>query len=263
MATPRQASGRQVSAADEQAPDKAVRLAELRSCLRRLGAGGNATWPPLSLGLAPLDAALGGGLSLGCLHDVIGAPGDGAAAGFCAALAGRLAAAGRPALWCQPRLDLYGPGLAAFGLDPTRLIAVAAHRAADRLWAMEEGLRCPALAAVVGELAALDDIAARRLQLAAETGGVTGFVLRPGGAPALTGIPVTRWRVTAMSSAGTSFAGGAQRDAPPGAACWQVELLRCRGGRPGIWVVEWCDATGGFTLAAALRDEPLARAAGA
>ena len=33
----------------------------------------------------------------------------------------------------------YGPGLEAFGLRPERLLTVAAARARDLLWAMEEG----------------------------------------------------------------------------------------------------------------------------
>src|SRR5215831_8708998 len=150
-----------------QGPDKAVRLQELRARLQVLERGGGIR-PPLALGLPALDAALGGGLPLGCLHEVAGAPGDGAALGFCAALLGRLVAAG-PVLWCQPQLDLYAPGLAACGLDPARLVVVMAARQADRLWALEEGLRCRALAAVLGELDNLDPTAARRLQLAAET----------------------------------------------------------------------------------------------
>ncbi|HTO83753.1 MAG TPA: hypothetical protein VMQ73_16040, partial [Methylomirabilota bacterium] len=149
---------------------------------------------PLALGLPPLDAALGGGLPLGCLHEVAGAPGAGAAFGFCAVLLGRLAAAG-PVLWCQPQLDLYAPGLAACGLDPARLLVVTAPRPADRLWALEEGLRCRSLAAVLGELDGLDPTAARRLQLAAETSGVTGFVLHPEGGPPAQSVAATRWRV--------------------------------------------------------------------
>src|SRR5262244_3580770 len=113
-------------------PDKAVRLQELRPRLQALERGGG-TRPPLILGLPALDAVLGGGLPLGCLHEVAGAPGDGAALGFCAALLGRLIASGS-VLWCQPQLDLYAPGLAAYGLGPARLVVVTAARPADRLW---------------------------------------------------------------------------------------------------------------------------------
>ena len=50
------------------------------------------------------------------------------------------------------------------------------------LWAMEEGLRSGAVSAVLGEVATVPPIALRRLQLAAETGGATGLLLRPPGA---------------------------------------------------------------------------------
>jgi protein ImuA len=244
--------------------DKSGRLQELRAQLQMLEKGAAGARTPLAFGLPALDRHLGGGLPRGCLHEVAGAVDDGVALGFCAALAGRLAAE-RPVLWCQPDFDLYAPGLAALGLDPARLIVVTARRPADRLWAMEEGLRCQALAAAVIELGDLDITAGRRLQLAAEASGVTGVVLHPDGLrPAAASVAVTRWTVT---SAGH----GVHRSffAEPldgqgkwlGPSCWQVELRRCRGGRPGRWLIEWTegewrDATGDVAMAAALRDRP-------
>jgi len=248
---------------------KSVRLRELRAQLGLLERGTAGAGVPLAFGLPALDRHLGGGLPRGCLHEVAGAVDDGAALGFCAALAGRLAAE-RPILWCQPGFDLYAPGLAAFGLDPARLIVVTARRPADRLWAMEEGLRCRALAAAVIELDGLDMTAGRRLQLAAEAGGVTGFVLHPAGLHTAAGAAVTRWTVTASAGHGVhrSFS-PAPLDGPGkwlGPARWQVELLRCRGGRPGRWLIEWTeggwrDATGDVAVAAALRDRPDPQAA--
>jgi protein ImuA len=282
-------------------PERSVRLQELRARLQALERGSGAAPAPLALGLPALDRHLGGGLPRGCLHEVAGAVDDGAALGFCAALAGRLAA-GRPVLWSQPEADLYAPGLAAVGLDPTRLILAAVPRPTDRLWAMEEGLRCKDLAAVVIELDELDVAAGRRLQLAAEAGKVTGLVLHPDGPRrAAASVAVTRWRVTSAAGHGVhrSFSegpldsdipsplegegrvGGALRAGPAGhgvhpafspaprdepgkwlgPACWQLELLRCRGGRPGRWLIElteggWRDATGDVAVAAALRDRP-------
>jgi len=235
--------------------DKAIQLKELRARLQHLERGTGGARPPLALGLPALDAHLGGGLPRGCLHEVAGAMDDGAALAFCAGLLGRLAAGG-PVLWCQPGFDLYAPGLAACGLDPARLIVVTARRPADRLWVLEEGLRCRALAAVLGELDDLDLTAARRLQLAAETGGVTGFVLRAGGPASAVNIAATRWRITAVPAGH-----GVHPQKWLGPSRWQVELLRCRGGRPGRWLIEWTEggwheATDPVALAAALRDRP-------
>ena len=64
-------------------------------------------------------------------------------------------------LWCLPRPDLYGPGLAAYGLDPARLVLVRAPCDSEILWAMEEGLRAPGIAAVVGEVGSLPAVASR------------------------------------------------------------------------------------------------------
>jgi protein ImuA len=162
-------------------------------------------------------------------------------------------------LWCLPRPDLYGPGLAARGLDPGRVVLVRASRDAEILWAMEEGLRAPGIAAVVGEVGSLPMVASRRLQLAAERSGITALLLRrwrDGGQAAreraLPNAAVTRWRIAALPSR-------PMRDEPGvGHPQWQVELLRCRGGEPGCWEMELPDATDHVSLAAALADRPAA-----
>ena len=251
-------------------------LAGLRAQVRAIERGaayGGTRRRAAPLGAAALDAHLpGGGLPLGGLHEIAGGRAewdDGAATGFCAGLLARLLAAvserrggNKPVLWISPWRDLYAPGLRAFGLDPGRLIQVRAGGGAagtEVLWAMEEGLRCAQLAAVVGEIDALERGPGRRLQLAAEAGGVTAFVLRRGLRPARRAAgpsaAVTRWRVEAEP-----FAGGTGQSL--GRPRWRVELLRCRGAAPGQWCLEWDDAAGGFAVAAALRDRPPARDAG-
>jgi protein ImuA len=250
---------------------KRADIGQLRQQLRILERAGGQARPAYPLGLPAVDRALGGGLATGCLHEVIGAAGDGAATGFVAALAAGVAAQvannGRGAiLWCLPRPDLYGPGLAAAGLDPARLILATVERAADGLWAMEEGARCGALAAVVGEVDRLSLTAARRLQLASETGGVTAFLLRTGvPADGAAAVASTRWRVAAAPG-GEGIGGGSQPwlDGP----CWQAELLRCRGGRPGTWTLSWQEgawrhAAGDLAMAAPVCDGPAAAKAGA
>ena len=235
-------------------------LEALRADIARLERGA-ARVRVLPLGAAALDGWLpGGGLALGALHEVEGARpewDDGAAAGFCLALAAPLAAAlDAPLLWAARRPDLYGGGLAALGLDPGRLLFVRADGDADVLWAMEEGLRCAGLSGVVGEVAAPAPTAGRRLQLAAEAGGVTAFLLRRRLSPPRRAEPpsaaLTRWRVAPLASAAAPL-----KDLP-GRPRWRVELRRCRGAAPGDFLVEWDDASGGIALAAAFRDGPLA-----
>jgi protein ImuA len=237
----------------------AARLGALRARVRAIERGGAAgPGRVFRLGLEAVDGALpAGGLARGAVHEIGGAgetDAMGAATGFCAALLRRLAAeVAGPVLWCTARDDLYAPGLAEFGLDPDRLIVVRARRRQDRLWAMEEGLGCPALAAVVGELAAPGPIESRRLQLAAERGGVTGFVLMPPAAAPDQGGAGRRRASAAASRWRLSAAPGAAPEASA-APRWRVALLRCRGGVPRSWNLEWDHATGRFRLAAAPGD---------
>ena len=221
-------------------------IAALRARIRRIegfAAGDGAR--PLPLGDA-IDGALPwGGLPRAALHEVTGD----AAAGFCATLAARLAGERGTVLWCRRGPGLYGPGLAGLGLALERLILVRARRTVEVLWAMEEGLRSGAPAAVVGEAEGVSAVAARRLKLAAEAGGVAGLVLGPERAMAAALPATTRWRVTPAPGADAFGGLGAPR--------WRVELLRCRGGRSASWLVEWNhDAAGGFRVVAHLRHGP-------
>lgn len=250
-------------------------LAALRARIRVLERGGRAgPLRVLFLGPAALDDWLpGGGLPLTGLHEISGERAewdDGVASGFCAALLARLLAAlgscSKPVLWAAPRADLYGPGLAGFGLDPARLLLLRAGGDRDVLWALEEGLRAGALAAVVGEVAELERTAGRRLQLAAEAGGLPCFLLQRRRLAGSTNGPsaaVTRWRVAPLpSDPGPSQPSTAEADRNlPGRPRWRVALQRCRGAAPGVFVMEWDDASGGFAMAAGLCDGALGEGA--
>jgi len=236
-------------------------LSELRERVRRIERSRLAIHGVLPFGVAAIDRVLpDGGLARGALHEILGAGGDeedGAlAAAFAAGILGRLAGDGT-VLWCLPRPDLYGHGLAAHGLDPAHIVLVRAPRDSEILWAMEEGLRTPGIVAVVGEVGTLAAVASRRLQLAAERSGITAFLLRrwrdSGQAARERNLPnaaVTRWRIAALPSQPLREEPGVGRPQ------WRVELLRCRGGEPACWEVEEADATGHVSLAAALADRP-------
>lgn len=279
------------SMAERPRPDPAV-LAELSARIQRIGRQGRISdgpVPAVPLGIEAIDSALPwGGLPRGGLHEIAAADVSAAAAGFCAMVLARLAGDDGAVAWCRPGAGshnpglLYGPGLVELGLDLRRLIVVRARREAELLWVLEEGLRSGALAAVAGETATLQPVALRRLQLAAESTGTAALLLRPRSAqgsvqPAATPA-VTRWRVgTAPAQPPPRAAPGVVR--PPGGGAggrrvrprWSVELVRCRTGVPGppvtvgntsshrawsaapSWLLEGCDETGGFVMAAELQ----------
>jgi protein ImuA len=90
--------------------------------------------------------------------------------------------------------------------------------------------------------------------LAAEKSGVMAVALRrrPEGKPLEQGLTAsaTRWCISPQPSAPLPHPG-------IGRARWQVQLLRCRGGEGGDWIMEACDAQGYLTLPAALAHRPV------
>ena len=161
-------------------------------------------------------------------------------------------------LWCTTAAmttelgALHGPGLAARGLDPARLIVVEAARQPDALWALEQGLRSGCLALAVAQIDEIELTPARRLALAAASSGTPCLVVtHPRGAA--TAATATRWRIAPAPSARHPF----DPDAP-GAARFTVALERCRS-RPAAAttepiLLEWCDAAYRLRVVAAVAD---------
>ncbi|QNN64984.1 hypothetical protein H9L12_12420 [Sphingomonas rhizophila] len=167
----------------------------------------------------------------------------------------------RPLLWVQDRMAILESGrIYPPGLGLSELIHVEVRDARDALWAMEEGLRCSALSAVVGELwgdpQALDFTATRRLAVAAERHGVAAFLIRLGGHANLSGARM-RWRVASAPSLPHPL-----NPRAPGPAAWEAELFRARGFAPGRWRVGDEPAQGGETVKGAENRRDLAAAAG-
>ena len=196
----------------------------------------------LPLGAEAIDAALGGGLAFGSLHEL--APAAplhlGAAMGFALTLAAR-ADTRKHILWIQPDFAgteagmLYGPGLTALGLPMERVLLLRVARPVDVLWAMEEGLKSRVLSAVVAELtdegAAADLTATRRLVLAARDGGGLGFLLRHRISPEPSAA-ATRWQIAAARSEPDAFGG-------LGRTAFTLSLLKNRRGPLGSWTIKW------------------------
>ena len=213
----------------------------------------------IAFGVKPLDAQLPtGGLRLGALHEVAGG-GVGAVHGAAAVLfvGGVLARMEGPVLWCLRQRDLFAPALAGVGLHPERVIYAEAGDEKGVLGVLEDGLRHGGLAAVVGEVAGLAMTASRRLQLAAEEGGVTAFAVRRWRTPSAAadyGQPtasLTRWRVSALPATREVVAGLMGRPR------WLVEMMRCRGAEAAEWELEACDEAGRLALPAELAQRSL------
>jgi protein ImuA len=214
----------------------------------------------IPFGIAPIDRALGGGISPAAFHEIaaLGESALTAATQFVLGLACR-AHEPRAVFWIAEDMGLiesgppYGPGLDDLGLSPERLVTVAAAKSRDVLWAMEEALRCRAVGAVIGEVrgARLDLVASRRLSLAAGHRDACTFLLRtaPGTHPSAA---ATRWTVTGAPSRASA--------AGPGPPRLSVDLTRNRRGPVGSWFVEWNRVERRFDLAPSV-SQPVADAA--
>ena len=212
-------------------------------------------------GDADLDGVFpAGGLPLGRWHEVVGNGLEietaAAAAAFVAALAQPLATRGA-VVWVMRREDLHAPGLATLGFPAQRLIQVGVSSEAEGFAALEDALATAGVAAAIGESQGVDLTVGRRLQLACERRGATGFVLRRrpyGGGTARADVQArggsaaaTRWRVAPAPSDPGEEPG-------LGAPCWRVILERCRGGRPGEWLMEKTNDAQALRVVAAMGD---------
>lgn len=175
---------------------------------------------------------------LAAVHEFISVDKAGAAAtaGFVCALLKHLVApaSSGPLLWVSTHKTVYPPALAFYGIAPERVVFVQARTDSEALWVIEEALKCKGLTAVVGEVRGLSFTQSRRLQLAVEGSGVTGFIHRCNPyREAETNACVTRWRIAPLPSA--------SEDGLPGVSHprWRVHLQKVRNGQPGVWHLEW------------------------
>lgn len=178
---------------------------------------------------------------------------DASAVGF---VLSRLPAGQGPVLWVQDRVSAKESGVVYMPAMPdVSLLRVAVNRPVDALWALEEGLRCGGLRAVIGEIwgdpPALSFTATKRLAMRAEASGVPCWLMRRA-AQANLSAARDRWRVSALPSTRLPDDSHA-----PGGARWQVDLFRSRHAPPGKWVAAHDPATGRVDLRAGAADAAL------
>ena len=221
----------------------------------------------LPLGVLEVDAALGGGLARGALHEIaaVSEAHLPAATGFVAGVAKQSSCptlcrastsfgARKTIVWLAEDMGaaesgaLYGPGVDGCGIPPERLLTVSVAHRRYLLWAMEEALRCRNVSVVIGEIraGALDGVAVRRLSLAAADNGSLALLLRAA-PPEDASTAATRWIVGAAPS----------RDEEPH---FTARLVRNRRGPLGSWILTWSDGDGfaahAQPLVAPLGDRP-------
>ena len=215
---------------------------------------------PVSTGVPALDRFLpGGGLRRGTLVEYLAASGN-CGAGTLALNAARAACGparalvvvetlGQPAsepgdTMVLPSPRFYPPAAAAWGLDLSRLLVLRPASQADALWALDQALRCPGVGAVWARWNTFDPRDFRRLQLAAESGGTLGLLIRPArerGQPTWADV---QWEVRAHSTLRRVGSAHQVRSVGPASSArtgpphpspelppWtiEIELVRCRG----------------------------------
>ena len=189
------------------------------------------SWGAHPTGFESLDRLLPGGgwPATGLTEILTGHYGIGELSLLMPALA-RLAARGGGSgciAWIAPPFIPYAPALHSQGIDLDRVLIVRdpenaqGHR--DILWAMEQVIRFGSCAAILAWTRSVGRISLRRLQLAAEAGRCWAVLFRPPEASRQRSPAVLRMRLSAM--------GGHTR----------VEVLKCRGGRPGTASVRFAD----------------------
>lgn len=216
---------------------KADIIAKLRQDLLSLQ-GLRPASDPLNVGLGPIESAFPNDtFPTGAMHEFLSDTAEDAAAtyGFIAAILAPLMQLGGACVWIRKTNKIFPPALTAFGIRPDQVIFIDQSNDRPTLWAAEEALKCPGLAAVILEIQDISLIASRRLQLAVEQSRVTGFIIRYKPRSLHTIASVAQWRIQAYASV--------SRNGMPGLGFprWQVELLRVRNGKPGKWLTEYMD----------------------
>ncbi|MGA2497172.1 MAG: hypothetical protein ABSH20_05495 [Tepidisphaeraceae bacterium] len=125
--------------------------------------------------------------------------------------------------WIDPDRQIYPPALAALGIPLNCVLWIHPTKPRDLVWAIAECLRCPGVDVTIASPPALSRIEARRLQLAAETGGGIGLLLRPHN-PGAIYAAATRWLITPVP---------ATRDGRR----WNIQLLHGHGGLTGQSII--------------------------
>jgi protein ImuA len=192
----------------------------------------------LETGLGIINEAFPQGrFPLGAIHEFIceGPESSSATAGFISALVYPLMKNGGVGIWIGNSQKIFPPALKQFGIEPSRIIFIDLQKEKDLLWTVEEALKCHGLAAVIADIPELSFTVSRRFQLAVEQSQVTGFIQRSHPRNLNINASVSRWKIKHFPSASYEGLPGL------GYPRWNIELLKIRNGKPGVWQMEWAN----------------------
>lgn len=199
-------------------------------------------------GLHALDALAPGGIFQGgAVHELLWPRQHTFPKSFALLLAAAAQKNGGAIAWSDPERELYLPVLSAAGINLRHLILLRCTTRSDQLWALAECLRCSGVGATVAFAGHLNQLEARRLQLAAERGGGVGIFMRPY-LPGTSDLyaAATRWLI--QPAPGDD---NVQR--------WSVELLHGHGGQIGkVLLLEVDRETHAMRASTPLADRPAA-----
>jgi hypothetical protein len=134
----------------------------------------------VSTGSQALDRLLpGGGFRRGTLVEWLAGSAASGAATLALYAAAQAARAGGAVVVIDEQASFYPPAALALGIDLEQLIVVRPAGKTDHHWAIDQVLRSRGVAAVWCAPGPSDDHTLRRWQLAAESSGVVGMLLRP------------------------------------------------------------------------------------
>ena len=211
-------------------------LDQLKAQLARIQSRGRgedlASEPRFSAGGTVLNQLLPfGGLRRGTIVQWVGESEHSGAASLATIAAAEIVdselSGGKPLVIFDLQHAFYPPAAIALGIPTDRMVVVKKkghHTHADMVWAIDQALRCDAVAAVWAELGPwLNDRDARRLQLAAETGGTVGLFVRPAAVRRRPSFADVSWYVSPYRHSSS----------PSSRRRLRVEVDRCRGGAEG------------------------------
>lgn len=101
-----------------------------------------------------------------------------ASSGFISGIVSFLMNKGGVSAWIGSAGTIYPHALRSFGIGPDKIFFIEPGNEKEKLWTIEETLKCEGLSAVIADIRGISFTNSRRLQLAVEQSNVTGFLLR-------------------------------------------------------------------------------------